>query len=257
MLSILLWVSGAMAAIGWVSGVALLYRAMRRYLQRRGVTAQTESGTGSSLSGGDEGPAPGLLDRIILAFESALSLTPRSRVMLAFPCPSCHQPLLGRVTPGEELLCPWCQTCFQTPEPPPIPPPRPIRAKPMAGARQPFSLRRIIMALSTTLGAGILLIMAGFAIISGKGIWYLLGFTLTIAWVTQALVRRYWHKKNFLPESMLQEGGGQIFFQEALRTVRILGFPVALVGLLAIVGGCLTAIVAGVMAGFQVALAGR
>lgn len=178
---------------------------------------------------------------------------PPARVRLAFPCPACYQPLLGKVAPGEDLICPWCRTTFQTPEPPPPAPPvsRKVVAKKgmfSSGFWRFLGFTSFLAGLALSLGlifiASLLLLprfpqqamlMAGILF----GIW-------GIAWFVQAVVRRVWNKGTFLPPSIIGEGGGTVLLREIYRTLVTTGLPIVLIVLGALVVGCLGGIMGAV-----------
>lgn len=177
---------------------------------------------------------------------------PPQRVPLAFPCPACFQPLSGKVAPGEDLICPWCRTSFQTPEPPLAAPPVPKKV--FKRERPRGSLWGFFRIISIVCGFGyvaLLFSLATFAVLprEARVLWMVLG-ALAGAWVLQALFRRFWRKETFLPKSFRGVGGGTVLFQEILRVIITVGFPIAVLLVLFLGGGCLTGIV-GVFLGFR------
>jgi hypothetical protein len=161
------------------------------------------------------------------------------KVRLAFPCPACCQPLLGKVAPGEELVCPWCRTAFQTPEPPPAAPPVPKKL--LKKAREKESPKgslpwRIFKGASITCGICVFMSLpiVGLLIDSVFGL-VLMPVVAMGGWVLQAVHRRFWRKEPFLCRSILGEGGGAIVVGEVIRSVAMVGSPFAIILILWVV----------------------
>jgi hypothetical protein len=161
---------------------------------------------------------------------AAISLWPfrPKKVRMAFPCPACCQPLLGKVGPGEELVCPWCATTFQTPEPPPAAPPvsKKVLRKAKSFSQNKGSLPwRIFKGTSFTLGICVVVSLIMFGLFETGYAWLGLGGALVAGWLVQALHRRFWHKGTFLPKPILTTGGGNVFAGEIFRTIGVIGVP--------------------------------
>ncbi len=168
------------------------------------------------------------------------------KVRMAFPCPACCLPLLGKVSPGEELVCPWCATTFQTPEPPPPAPPvsKKVLKKVRLGGQAKGSLPwRIFKTFSIILGICLVVSLVIVGILDSLYAWLALSIVLVAGWLGQAAHRRFWHKETFLPKPILASGGGNVLAGEIIRTIGMIGAPITL-GMvawifLACVGGCL------------------
>lgn len=178
-----------------------------------------------------------------LADTAVVNLWPfrPKQVRMAFPCPACCQPLLGRVGPGEQLVCPWCATTFQTPEPPPAAPPVPKKVfKKAKHALRPKGsiFWRLFKFASITLGICVVVSLVIIGILDSGYAWLILAGVLVAAWLGQALHRRFWHKEPFLPKPILAPGGGNALATEAIRTVCMMGAPITIGVVFWIVAGC-------------------
>ena len=205
--------------------------------------APSEGESGHGLAGAEK---PGWTRAGFLEKAGALlwPFSPRTSVRLAFPCPACHQPLLGRVAPNEELICPWCGTTFQTPAPPPAAPPVPRKVMNQTKTKGGFSFVGFVKGLSAICGFGFIIcclvnmllglgFQAGIILVCGLG----------TGWVLQALQRRFWLKGPFLAKPFFAEGGGSALRDEIMRTVRMVGLPFAIGGMLWAVIACLVFVV--------------
>ena len=163
---------------------------------------------------------------------------PPAKVRLAFPCPACYQPLLGKVAPGEELICPWCRTTFQTPEPPPAAPPVSRKVLKESRLKRSFSFKSIITGLSIVFGIITYTVLIIVAVVDEPRVWLLLLGILVAGWVIQALHRRFWDKKEFLPATILGEGGGNVFAHEMVRTTVVVGLPFSIGLVFWVFGAC-------------------
>lgn len=163
---------------------------------------------------------------------------PPAKVRLAFPCPACFQPLLGKVAPGEELICPWCKTTFQTPEPPPAAPPLPRKVLKENSPKKSFSLKGFIRGTSIVFGIIIYISLVITALVDFPVLWLLLLGILLVGWIIQGLYRRFIEKDGFLPKTILGPGGGNIFAGELLRTTIVIGFPFTLILVFWLFGAC-------------------
>ena len=192
-------------------------------------------------------PQVGRITRMLdMAAVGLWPFRPPQKVRMAFPCPACCMPLLGKVSPGEELVCPWCATTFQTPEPPPAAPP--VSKKVLKKAKQAIQPKgsifwRLYKFACITLGICVVVSLVIIGILDSGYAWLILAGVLAVAWLGQALQRRFWHKEPFLPKPILAPGGGNALATEAIRTVGMVGAPITLcIGLwtfLAVFAGCL------------------
>jgi hypothetical protein len=163
------------------------------------------------------------------------------KVRMAFPCPACCQPLLGKVGPGEELVCPWCATTFQTPEPPPAAPP--VSKKVLKKAKQAIQPKgsifwRLFKFASIVLGIIVLVALVILGMLESGYMWLVLAGVLLAGWLGQAAYRRFWRKGNFLTASIFGEGGGTIIATEVIRSIGTVGAPLALAAIVWVLLGC-------------------
>jgi hypothetical protein len=202
-------------------------------------------GSEPSLAGNDQGELgfnQPKLSRFTRFMDSAYAVVwpfkPAGKMRLAFPCPACCQPLLGKVAPGEELVCPWCRTAFQTPEPPPAAPPVPKKL--LKKAREKESPKgslpwRIFKGASITCGICVFVSLLIVGLIDSVFGLVLMPVVAVGGWVLQAVHRRFWRKEPFLCRSILGEGGGAIVVGEVIRSVAMAGSPFAIILILWVV----------------------
>jgi len=211
---------------------------------------QAIGGNEPSLAGNDQGELgfnQPKLSRFTRFMDSAYAVVwpfkPAGKMRLAFPCPACCQPLLGKVAPGEELVCPWCRTVFQTPEPPPAAPPVPKKL--LKKAREKTSPKgslpwRIFKGTSFTMGICVVISFVMFGLFETGYAWLGLGATLIAGWLLQALHRLFWHKGTFFPKPILTSGGGNVFAGESFRTIGMIGVPLTALIVVWIFIGCVS-----------------
>ena len=174
-------------------------------------------------------PQVGRITRMLdMAAVGLWPFRPPQKVRMAFPCPACCMPLLGKVSPGEELVCPWCATTFQTPEPPPAAPP--VSKKVLKKAKQAIQPKgsifwRLYKFACITLGICVVVSLVIIGILDSGYAWLILAGVLAVAWLGQALQRRFWHKEPFLPKPILAPGGGNALATEAIPQLAWWGRP--------------------------------
>jgi len=187
-------------------------------------------------------PQVGRITRMLdMAAVGLWPFRPPQKVRMAFPCPACCMPLLGKVSPGEELVCPWCATTFQTPEPPPAAPP--VSKKVLKKAKQAIQPKgsifwRMFKGCSIILGVCCVIALVFIGILDSGNAWLILVGVLAVAWLGQALQRRFWHKEPFLPKPILAPGGCNALATEAIRTVGMVGAPLTIGIVFWILAGC-------------------
>lgn len=187
-------------------------------------------------------PQVGRITRMLdMAAVGLWPFRPPQKVRMAFPCPACCMPLLGKVSPGEELVCPWCATTFQTPEPPPAAPP--VSKKVLKKVKQAIQPKgsifwRLFKGASIVLGIIALAALVILGMLESGYSWLALAGVLLAGWLGQAAHRRIWHKESFLPKPILVSGGGNVLASEAIRSIGMIGAPLTIGVVFWILAGC-------------------